>query len=210
MLSIRYLYTTGLYEAGANLFATIERLSDGYYWDTVLGDFAVSPSMNDRAILLDQRAEDAYASIYEADVINMGSPGAIEIYIHDADLTGELAIDHIEAYVQNSEQVTLLDILAPAALGAINPLAIIRPVSQIIVIGKSDIGPSYSNAQAALDNVSSALVPYRARVVRNYLERGELHIEVTSPLNYQADVAKAVRALYPTSRDNFNPPPDIP
>lgn len=70
--------------SGRNLFATLERLSDGHRWDHQLSQWAPAPGLLSEKIPLPEGA--GYeAGSYTATVTGLGSPGEVQVRVHDDD-----------------------------------------------------------------------------------------------------------------------------
>ena len=85
------------------LFATIERISDGYFWDNTTSGYAVSPSLSDKKISLTQGSNENKGS-YTASISGLGS-GKLKIRIHD-DADSDIVISMGTVLVDNGVEVT--------------------------------------------------------------------------------------------------------
>ena len=85
------------------LFATIERISDGYFWDNTTSGYAVSPSLSDKKISLTQGSNENKGS-YTASISGLGS-GKLRIRIHD-DADSDIVISMGTVLVDNGVEVT--------------------------------------------------------------------------------------------------------
>ncbi len=85
------------------LFATIERISDGYFWNKTTSAYAASPSLSDKKISLAEGTNDNKGS-YTANISGLGST-KIRIRIHDDD-DSDLVISMGTVLLDNGVEVT--------------------------------------------------------------------------------------------------------
>ena len=85
------------------LFATIERISDGQFWNNTTSAYAASPSLSDKKIPLTQGSNENKGS-YTASISGLGS-GKLRIRIHD-DADSDIVISMGTVLVDNGVEVT--------------------------------------------------------------------------------------------------------
>lgn len=85
------------------LFATIERINDGYFWDNATSGYFPSPSLSDKKISLAEGTNENKGS-YTASVSGLGST-KLRIRIHDDD-DSDIVISMGTVLVDNGVEVT--------------------------------------------------------------------------------------------------------
>ena len=88
---------------GEALAATIQRQSDGFYWSVTNSQFEAAPAFVDKQINLTEGvAEDA--SSYSAAVGSLGSPGPVNVRIHDTG-AANITIQTFQVAVEGDTEV---------------------------------------------------------------------------------------------------------
>ena len=85
------------------LFATIERISDGYFWNNTTSAYAASPSLTDKKISLTEGTNENKGS-YTASISGLGT-NKLKIRIHD-DSDSDIVISMGTVLVDNGVEVT--------------------------------------------------------------------------------------------------------
>jgi hypothetical protein len=88
---------------GANLAATLQRLSDDFYWNPTAVAFQVAPAYADKKIALAEGAAENLES-YTASVASLGNAGRLLVRVHDED-NANLCIGTAHTGVLNGEEV---------------------------------------------------------------------------------------------------------
>jgi len=88
--------------SGLTLIATIQRLSDSFYWNDVASAFQAGPSFANKSISLTEgTSEDT--STYTASVTGLDTPEYILVRIHNSTGTRTLGLAH--TYVREDEEI---------------------------------------------------------------------------------------------------------
>ena len=103
-----YINTT--FTSGRTLFATIKRLSDGYFWSVAASAFQAAPTLANKKITLTEGSSE-YAGSYGGSVSSLISPGEIVTYIHDDGLAGDTVVGLGQSYVSVSDERAPADLL---------------------------------------------------------------------------------------------------
>lgn len=88
---------------GMTLAATIERLSDGYFWNPTAVAFQSAPAWADKDIALTEGIAENVGT-YTASVASLGSPGACRVRIHDT-ASSNATIAAGDVYVSGGNEV---------------------------------------------------------------------------------------------------------
>ena len=96
MMDILYVGSTG-----QTLYATVERVSDGYWWDATNGQWAENPTEADRHVSLTEGGA-GYAGSYTATIDGLGDAGWVRVRVHTGD--GGTVVGAAEAYIVNGEE----------------------------------------------------------------------------------------------------------
>lgn len=92
---------------GRTVSATIERLSDGYYWNPGAGAFQSAPSYaNKKNALTEGSSENLYS--YTASIGSLGSPGRVRLRVHDESASNQV-VGISDTWVINNDEVTFDD-----------------------------------------------------------------------------------------------------
>lgn len=91
------LHISTVFQTGRTLSATIERLSDGFFWNGV--SFVSSPSFASKKISLTEGSSEN-AESYEAEVTGLGDPGVVRVRVHDED-SSNVCVGAMETGVLN-------------------------------------------------------------------------------------------------------------
>lgn len=100
------LYFSCAYTTGQTLFATVERLSDGYVWNPTAVAFQSAPTFANSKISLTEGSSQ-YAGKYAASIGSLGSPGKVRVHVHNSGGTQDLAV--YDCRVLNSDEVVDID-----------------------------------------------------------------------------------------------------
>jgi hypothetical protein len=90
--------------SGATLAVTLERVSDGFFWNPTTAVFEASPAYLDKRIGLPEDSGAENAGGYSVTVDSLGSPGLVRVRIHDED-TGNFVLDKAQTTVIGSQEV---------------------------------------------------------------------------------------------------------
>lgn len=89
---------------GLTLFATLERLSDGFFWNNVASEWQAAPSTANKKISLPE-GTGANAGSYAASVTGLGDAGAVRVRIHDDTDAADATIGSGEVIVVGGNEV---------------------------------------------------------------------------------------------------------
>jgi len=90
-MAVKVTYNPGL--SGKTLFATAQRLSDGFFWNESGAAWEAAPTLANQKLSLSAGSA-SKVTVYEASFsAGMGDAGRILIFIHDDDVSGDLVID---------------------------------------------------------------------------------------------------------------------
>ena len=134
------------------LFATIERISDGYFWNKTTSAYAASPSLSDKKISLAEGTNENKGS-YTASISGLGST-RLRIRIHDDD-DSDIVISMGTVLVDNGVEVTGTITAGTIAEDAANEIAdaiLSRNVSNV-----EAAAPEHSLATIILATLESSI-----------------------------------------------------
>lgn len=89
---------------GASLFATLQRLSDGFYWSVAASAWQAAPTLaNKKVTLAEGSGENAQS--YTASVTGLGDAGKVFVRVHDDAAAGDPVVSGGQTYVWGGEEV---------------------------------------------------------------------------------------------------------
>jgi hypothetical protein len=113
-INIKIPYTTG-----KTLVATLERESDGFFWNDVAEAWQANPSFADRSIALTERTGN-YLTVYAgANSGDLGDGLRIALYVHDTGASNAV-VSVSQWYVVGGNEVVNVDSIANSTQAATN------------------------------------------------------------------------------------------
>lgn len=91
--------------SGGAYFATIQRLSDSWWWNRAASAWQANPAAADRKVTLTE-GSGPYLGAYTASVTGLGDAGQVRVFIHDDTDANDAADATIETYVWGGNEVT--------------------------------------------------------------------------------------------------------
>lgn len=108
-MAVPIIFTYNL--TGRTLSSTIQRISDGYYWNPSAVAFQSAPTYANKKITMTEgSAENLYS--YTASVGSIGSPGKVRIRIHDEGVSNQ-ALGASDTFIINNDEVLFDDSQLP-------------------------------------------------------------------------------------------------
>ncbi len=86
----------------ANLAATLERISDGYYWNPTAVAFQSAPAFVDKRILLTEGTSEN-AGLYSVSIASLADAGDLRVCIHDTDASNRTVATHT-TYIEDGTE----------------------------------------------------------------------------------------------------------
>lgn len=142
---------------GKTLFATIERMSDGYFWNPTAVAFQSAPAFNDKKITLTEGSGDE-AGKYVASVGSLGSPGRVMVYVCNSG--GTKTLGQVETYVISDNEYDYQAAIATTGTTANSTYNIVNHATY----GNAAIQTQIS-AIAPLPNVADGFTPTYGSVI---------------------------------------------
>lgn len=105
--------TTG--ETGLDLYADLQRLSDGFFWNKTTLAWEAAPAAADRKVDLTEGAA-SYLGSYTAEVAGLGDAGWVRVRIHDDADAADLTLQMQDVYVLDGNEQSFDTVLAAIAL----------------------------------------------------------------------------------------------
>lgn len=149
--------------SGRSLVATLQRVSDGYFWNEAAGAWQFSPSFANRSITLTEGSSQ-YAGLYVG--ANTGSLGAaqIRVFIHDASASN-ICIGIAETATDASgEELFLNSVDVARVLGTV-PTALERSIRCIAYGTVGAAASTTSIPTSALTPAGAVLDQFKGRVL---------------------------------------------
>lgn len=199
-------------ETGKTLFATLERLSDGFYWDAAGSAWAAAPAAADRKVVLVEGAG-ANSGSYAASVAGLGDAGDVLVRVHDDAHAADATVRGGVSYVWGGNEVGWAEVLAVKVRTDRIGTGRLSTVSPVAVGGRLSLfrGDTYSDAigralewsddgQAAWPDLTGATITLEAN-------DGDM-VVVGSVVGDPAGTPKRVRAE-PTADDTNGLQPGV-
>lgn len=94
---------------GGTYALTVQRESDGYYWQPVATNWAAAPLFAQKQIAFAEGVnEDAGSYVAQIDSLSaQGNPGKVRIRIHDTGTPGNPTVEVLEGYIVNDVMVSV-------------------------------------------------------------------------------------------------------
>lgn len=173
-------------DVGLTLQMTVERVSDGYYWQRVQQTWALSPTFADRTLPMTAGTLENSGS-YVGPVANLssqGDPGLVRIRVHSAtDPVPNLVIAVVEGYVKNSLLCSIDDFLSTRASPAQVSTEVRNVLTSSAVLEIDELTqvpprkPTIAQCLALIYTVFRNKVFSNATVVRFYNDAGGIIFE---------------------------------
>lgn len=113
------------HETGANLVATLERLSDGNFWNEVSGAWQAAPTFADKSIALTEGSSENSGHYTGANTGSLGTPGRVRVRVHDDGDTNNKTIASAEIQVASGDEVLDMEAISGDVTAANNLEAIL-------------------------------------------------------------------------------------
>ena len=129
------VYLAVVADTGMTLFATLERLSDGFFWNNTAGAWQNAPAAADRKITL-TAGSGANVGSYTATKNGLGDAGVVRVRIHNDNDAADKVIAGEQIVVWNSEEVDGTEIVTlQTSVDAIQATASILTTGRVLSAG---------------------------------------------------------------------------